>query len=129
MSGMDVVDYRRRTPARFNPRRCAQPTTNYSWKDYACILLDGTTPIEQPLDTYSADEVELLEIYPANTELTGTVASYFHSKKCAPVSILQHPTYVVVWLKHGAQGRRAAASMNGRRPRKRDSRPFWPHTL
>jgi hypothetical protein len=105
MSGMNVVDYTPRTPARFNPQAMAAPPPTYSWDGDACILLDGKTPIERPLDTFGADEVELLEIYPAYTELTGTVGSYFHSRHCAPTSILQHPTYIVIWLKRGAKAK------------------------
>ena len=75
------------------------PTSTYSMPGDACILLNGTTALQQPLDMYRADEIELLEIYPVNTELTGTVSKRFMSPLCAPLSILRHPTYFVVWLK------------------------------
>lgn len=88
-----------RTPARFKPDAMASPSSNYGWDEDSCILLNGTTPIEQPLHTFKADEIELLEIYPAYTELTGTVGAYFVSRKCVPNSLLQHPTYYVIWLK------------------------------
>lgn len=88
-----------RAPARFRPDAMQAPTSTFSMPGDACILLNGTTALQQPLDMYRADEIELLEIYPINTELTGTVSKRFTSVMCAPLSILRHPTYYVIWLK------------------------------
>lgn len=65
----------------------------------ACILLNGKTPLVQPLSTYTTDDVELLEIYPSGTELTGTVSWYFGREPCMAESRFKHPTYYVLWLK------------------------------
>jgi hypothetical protein len=59
----------------------------------ACILLNGKDPIMRPLRVYSTDDVELLEVYPSGTELTGTVAWHFNGTQCAPISLMVHPTY------------------------------------
>lgn len=66
----------------------------------ACILLNGKTPVMQPLRTYSTDDVELLEIWPPDTELTGTISDYFVGSKCGAISLREHPTYYVLWLKN-----------------------------
>ena len=41
----------------------------------ACILLNGATPLRRPLSSFSTNELDLLEIYPPWTELSGTVAA------------------------------------------------------
>jgi len=87
-----------RTPARFRPDATQAPTSSSSMSGDVCILLNGTLAVQHPLSWYRADEIELLEIYPVNTELTGTVSKRFMGS-CAPLSILRHPTYYVVWLK------------------------------
>jgi hypothetical protein len=63
----------------------------------ACILLNGGEPMRRPLRSFAADELELLEIYPPWTELSGTVKSRFEGMNgCRPD---QHPTYYVLWMK------------------------------
>jgi hypothetical protein len=64
----------------------------------ACILLNGKTVLHQPLRTFAASDLDFLEIYPSGTELTGTIGDRM-TGQCAPTSILQHPTYYVLWLK------------------------------
>jgi len=88
-----------RTPARFRPGAMQSGMSSYSMAGDACVLLNGTFAMQQPLGMFRADEIELVEIYPVNTELTGTVSKRFTSPMCAPLSILRHPTYFVVWLK------------------------------
>ena len=65
----------------------------------ACILINGKDPVRLPLSLYSADDIELLEIYPPGTELTGTVSWHFHGPPCEATSMLIHPTYYVLWFK------------------------------
>jgi hypothetical protein len=69
-------------------------------RDDACILLNGKDPILRPLTSFSTDEIEMLEVYPPQTELSGTVSWHFYQPACKPLSVLDHPTYFVVWLKH-----------------------------
>jgi hypothetical protein len=65
----------------------------------ACILLNGRDPVERPLRVYSTNDVELLEVYPSGTDITGTVGAHFSSSRCRPTSLLETPTYYVLWLK------------------------------
>jgi hypothetical protein len=64
-----------------------------------CILIDGKTPVQWPLHTFTANELEMLEVYPSGTEETGTVKWYFPPGPCNPPELLQHPTYYVLWFK------------------------------
>jgi len=64
-----------------------------------CILLNGKTQLHQPLRTFSAAQVEMIEVYPAGTEVTGTVADKMRTPECRAQSLLQHPAYYVVWLR------------------------------
>jgi hypothetical protein len=65
----------------------------------SCILLNGKTPVYEPIYMYTTDDVEMLEVWPGGTELTGTISSRFHGAPCEPLSLFQHPTYFVLWLK------------------------------
>jgi hypothetical protein len=67
--------------------------------DDACILIDGKDPVYQPLTTFSTDELEMLEVYPPETELSGTVGWRFYQKQCKQIGLIKHPLYFVVWLK------------------------------
>lgn len=93
-----------RPPARaqamhIDPRGTQGPNTNLTVSGDACILINGKEPVRLPLSLYSADDIELLEIYPSGTELTGTVSWHFHGPPCEAVSMIQHPTYYVLWFK------------------------------
>jgi hypothetical protein len=80
---------------RFGPR---EPMAKTAFPD-ACILLNGKTQLHQPLATFSAAQVEMLEVYPPQTEITGTVADKMRSPECRAVSLFEHPTYFVIWLR------------------------------
>lgn len=67
--------------------------------DDACILLNGRDPVVRPLTSFSTDEIEMLEVFPPRTELSGTVGWRFYQPQCKPIGILDHPMYFVVWLK------------------------------
>jgi len=67
---------------------------------YACILLNGTEGIYTKLSFYSTDEIEMLEVYPPRTELSGTVSWHFHDMHCQAMSLQDHPMYYVLWLKN-----------------------------
>jgi hypothetical protein len=64
-----------------------------------CILLDGKTQLHQPLRSFSAAQVEMVEVYPPGTEVTGTVSDKMRDPACRAQSLLEHPTYYVVWLR------------------------------
>lgn len=66
---------------------------------FACVLLNGREGIYTKLELYSTDEIELLEVYPPRTELTGTVSWYFHDDHCKTFSLLAHPMYYVLWFR------------------------------
>jgi hypothetical protein len=67
---------------------------------FACLLLNGKEGIYGKLSTYTADDIEMLEVYPPGTELTGTISWYFHDARCVPPSLLDSPpTYYVLWFK------------------------------
>lgn len=66
-----------------------------------CVLENGRTPKQMPLTAYGADQVDRLEIYPPNTEHTGTVQSRMSSVVACmgDPATRRHPLYIVVWLK------------------------------
>jgi hypothetical protein len=66
---------------------------------FACLLIDGKEGIYSKLSLYTTDEIEMLEVYPPTTELTGTVRWYFHDSHCNPIGLINHPTYYVLWFK------------------------------
>ena len=68
-------------------------------KGYACLLINGKEGIYAKLSLYSTDDIEMLEVYPPTTELSGTVRWYFHDSHCNPISLIDHPTYYVLWFK------------------------------
>ena len=67
--------------------------------EMACIILDGKTPVRRPLRVYSTDDIDLLEVYPSGTELTGTIAARMTIPECQATSLFVHPTYYVLWFK------------------------------
>lgn len=64
--------------------------------DDVCILLDGKRQIHQPLSAFTTAQLELIEIYPSGTEVTGTISDRM-SGSCKAQSLFQHPTYYVIW--------------------------------
>jgi hypothetical protein len=66
---------------------------------FACLLLNGKEGIYGKLSTYTTDDLEMLEVYPSGTELTGTASWYFHDTRCKPPTLIRHPTYYVLWFK------------------------------
>ena len=81
---------------RFGPR---EPAARTALPD-DCILLNGKTQLHQPLATFSAAQVEMIEVYPTRTEVTGTVAEKMRTPECRALSLFEHPTYYVVWLRN-----------------------------
>ncbi len=86
-------------PKHINDEGTRPANTNTVIPGDACVLINGKEPVHLPLSLYSADDIELLEIYPPGTELTGTVSWYFHGPPCEALSRIQHPTYYVLWFK------------------------------
>lgn len=68
--------------------------------DNVCLLLNGKEGVWQPLATYSTDDLEMLEVYPPGTELTGSVSWRFHMGQCKAISFVDHPLYLVLWFKN-----------------------------
>ena len=85
----------KQVPRLFGP---GEPAPKTAFGD-DCILLDGKTQLHQPLRSFSAAQVEMLEVYPAGTEVTGTVAEKMRSPECRAQSLLEHPAYYVIWLR------------------------------
>jgi hypothetical protein len=79
--------------------RAARPSRLDTLDRDACILLNGKTPVRRPLRVYSTDDIDLLEVYPSGTEVTGTIEARMTARECKAISIFNHPTYYVLWLK------------------------------
>ncbi|HEY4305248.1 MAG TPA: carboxypeptidase regulatory-like domain-containing protein [Gemmatimonadaceae bacterium] len=67
---------------------------------FACLLLNGKDGIYGKLSTYTSDDLEMLEVWPAGTELSGTVSWYFHDTHCQANGFIDHPMYYVLWFKN-----------------------------
>ncbi len=69
----------------------------------ACILLDGRRVVgNATLDTYHAEDVEFVELYPPGTEATGSVGRYLRSAGCRAVvtsGMRRGVFYAVVWTR------------------------------
>jgi hypothetical protein len=64
-----------------------------------CILLNGKTQLRQPLRTFRADQIEMVEVYPPGSEVTGTISTKMRTPECQALGLFQHPTYYVVWVR------------------------------
>lgn len=69
--------------------------------DAACLLFDGTNPqINQPLRSVSANQLEAVEIFPPNTEMTRTACSRFPANSaCFCGSEFATSPIFVLWTK------------------------------
>lgn len=63
-----------------------------------CMLVNGRDYRYGPLRQFSASDIDFIEVYPARTEPTGTVAAHM-AGPCIPTDLDDHPTYYVIWLK------------------------------
>ena len=69
-----------------------------------CVLIDGERVVGQlSLDTFRANEVSFVELYPPGSESSGTVARYLRNAGCrSPRTSARGgrgPYYAVVWLR------------------------------
>jgi hypothetical protein len=69
-----------------------------------CVVQDGRRAIgSTTLDTWRADEVEMVELYPPGTETSGTVGRYLRGAGCRAEFTAQGRTrgafYAVLWMK------------------------------
>lgn len=99
VAGLEILAQRRmaRGPRSINPRGTQQTTSGVGAGVVdACILLNGRQQLHQPLSAFSTADLELIEIYPSGTEVTGTVSDHM-SGPCKAQSLLAHPTYFVIW--------------------------------
>ncbi len=65
----------------------------------ACILLNGKRFVRQPLSTFRAEDIELLEVYPAKSEVSGTIESLMHFECEGSGLSGARPNWYVIWLK------------------------------
>jgi hypothetical protein len=76
-----------------------QPTGND-----VCVLIDGSRIVGSTnLDSFRADEVSFVELYPPGSETSGTVARYLRGAGCRGLRLsasrARGPYYAVVWLR------------------------------
>jgi hypothetical protein len=99
LPGLEVLAQRRasRGPASIDRRGTQQAMAGVgAGMSDACILLNGKTQLHQPLSAFTTADLELIEIYPPGTEVTGTISDRM-SGPCRAQSLLAHPTYFVIW--------------------------------
>lgn len=66
-----------------------------------CVLINGVRGEKRPLSWFSADEVERVEVYPPDTDWSGTIGARMTPRECQPDGI-HHPAYFVVWMRGGS---------------------------
>ncbi|HVT37803.1 MAG TPA: carboxypeptidase regulatory-like domain-containing protein [Gemmatimonadaceae bacterium] len=69
-----------------------------------CVLIDGNRMVGSTnLDTFRANEVDFVELYPPGTETSGTVRGYLRGAGCRSLRFGgargRGPYYAVVWLR------------------------------
>jgi hypothetical protein len=69
-----------------------------------CVLIDGNRTVGSTnLDTFRANEVDFVELYPPGTETSGTVRGYLKNAGCRGLRLGgmrgRGPYYAVVWLR------------------------------
>jgi hypothetical protein len=99
LPGLEVLAQRRasRGPGSIDRRGTQQAMAGVgAGMSDACILLNGKTQLHQPLSAFTTADLELIEIYPPGTEVTGTISDRM-SGPCRAQSLLAHPTYFVIW--------------------------------
>ena len=75
-----------------------------AFQDY-CLVIDGWRgigywPPKGLAHTFRADEVELIEVYPEETEHSGTLCSRLgHSSACGCPPYKFNPPTLVIWLR------------------------------
>lgn len=98
--GLEILAQRRaaRGPSSIDPRGTRQTMAGVG-ADVSdpCILLNGRTEVHQPLSAWTTAQLELIEIYPSGTEVTGTISDRMSSVHCKALSLFAHPTYYVIW--------------------------------
>jgi carboxypeptidase family protein/carboxypeptidase-like protein len=70
----------------------------------ACVLIDGNRVVgSTSLDSFRADEVSFVELYPPGTETSGSVGRYLKGAGCRGLRVSasrnRGPYYAVVWLR------------------------------
>jgi hypothetical protein len=93
-----MANWRRNIPHSIDPRGSRQSMGGVgAGVDDACVLLNGKRQIHQPLSAFTTAQLEMIEIYPSGTEVTGTISDRMVDPKCKALSLFQHPTYYVIW--------------------------------
>jgi hypothetical protein len=63
----------------------------------ACVLLNGVMAQRVPLSSFRADEIERVEVYPRNSDWTGTIAAKMAGIPACRGEGFTHPDYFVIW--------------------------------
>jgi hypothetical protein len=100
------ADFRRSVPTSINPVGTSGGRSegrfgvaqSVTVKDDACIVENGSRFVRQPLRSYDASEIELLEIYDEYGDDTRSLDAYMVGS-CARGAGGRHPFWYVVWLK------------------------------
>jgi len=95
---LETMKQRRAANRHIDPKAISSPFSATAVEGDACVLVNGQDFERMPLSFYNVDDVELLEVYPSGTEVTGTVADRMRFP-CQGWSIVAHPTWYVLWLK------------------------------
>ena len=65
-----------------------------------CVLIDGSRQVGlTTLDSFRADDVSFVELYPPGSEISGSVARYLRNSGCRSSRQARGPYYAVVWLR------------------------------
>ena len=71
----------------------------------ACVLLNGDRMVgDASLDSYDADDVEFVELYPPGAEPSGSAAIHMHIAGCSTRTSMatgrRGVFYAVIWFKN-----------------------------
>lgn len=73
------------------------------YRGAVCVLLNGRRPVgSTTLDTWRADDVEMVELYPPGTDASGTIGRYLRTAGCRAEyrsNRTRGPFYAVLWMK------------------------------
>lgn len=96
---METAMFRSAVPTSFVPR---ESLFDGAVEGNVCILENGTRPRYAILREYGADQIEMLEVYRPNADLSGTLAPRLAMiPQCRGEGPVRHPTIYVVWLRGG----------------------------
>jgi hypothetical protein len=90
----------------YRDRSSARPSRPASGRDGPresgdgdCLLIDGRRAVYQPLHTYTSVEVQLVEVFRANSFVDSFVVSQMDGLKECRGTMDRHPSYFVLWTR------------------------------